>query len=55
MRECPSCALASDPEELACPFCGYEFPPEQKNLRWFAWLFALLLLWPVIEVLKRIL
>jgi len=55
LRECPSCALESQDSEEICPFCGYEFPEMPKTMPWFAWLFALLLLWPVFEVLKRIL
>lgn len=55
MRECPACALESDAREEVCPFCGYEFPENRKSLPWFAWLFALLMLWPVFKILKRVL
>jgi len=55
MRECPACALESDSKEDSFPYCGYEFPDNRKSLPWFAWLFALLMLWPVFEILKRIL
>jgi len=48
MRECPSCALESSIEEEVCPYCGYEFPPEQKGTMIMAWLFVLLIiLWLV--------
>ncbi|MBT3449587.1 MAG: zinc ribbon domain-containing protein [Bacteroidetes Order II. Incertae sedis bacterium] len=54
MRECPSCALESNDDHETCPFCGYEFPELHKSLPWFAWLFALLMIWPLIEILKRL-
>jgi hypothetical protein len=52
MIECPSCALESDGEEPKCPYCGYEFPVQKKNLNWIVLLYALLLLWPVLKVIE---
>lgn len=58
MRECPSCAIESaatgQPDEV-CPFCGYEFPQQKKTMPVFAWLFAVLMLWPLFQLLKRLL
>ena len=55
MIECPSCALESEAGQEVCPYCGYEFPVVKRSMPWFAWLFALLLIWPLVEILKRIL
>lgn len=53
LRECPSCALESDPAEEVCPFCGYEFPEPSKSLGWAAWLFLFLLLsWPLWRLVR---
>ena len=54
-RECPACAMSSDSSEDVCPFCGYEFPVTPASVKWVAWLMALLLIWPVIELLKWLL
>jgi hypothetical protein len=42
------------PDEV-CPFCGYEFPQQKKTMPVFAWLFAVLMLWPLFQLLKRLL
>ncbi|MDA0379374.1 MAG: zinc ribbon domain-containing protein [Bacteroidetes bacterium] len=53
LRECPSCALESDPAETVCPFCGYEFPEPSKGMSTAAWLFVVLLLaWPVSQLIR---
>ncbi len=50
-RECPSCALPVDASAEVCPYCEYEFPRRSTGVKSMAWLFALLMLWPVIEVI----
>lgn len=50
-RECPSCALPVDASEDVCPYCDYEFPEQKTGVTSMAWLFALLLLWPIIELI----
>lgn len=54
-RECPSCALPIDADADRCPYCDYDLPRQKSALRFAAILFALLLLWPLIELLKRLL
>lgn len=49
-KECPSCALQVDASADVCPYCDYEFPQRSTGVKTMAWLFALLMLWPVIEV-----
>ncbi|MDG5766558.1 zinc ribbon domain-containing protein [Balneolales bacterium ANBcel1] len=47
-RECPSCALEAPVDAETCPFCGYEFPQQQKGTTIMAWLFvALIVLWVI--------
>ncbi len=29
-KECPACALYTEADKKICPFCGYEFPQEQR-------------------------
>lgn len=48
-RECPSCALEVDAALDDCPHCGYEFPQRSSGLVWMALLFALLMLFPLID------
>ena len=43
-KECPSCALPVDADAEICPYCGYEFPPQKRNVKIFAVLFILLML-----------
>ncbi|MFQ5570128.1 MAG: zinc ribbon domain-containing protein [Rhodothermales bacterium] len=50
-KECPSCALAVDATAEVCPYCRYEFPAQRSTLKYAAWLMALLLLWPLFELL----
>ena len=48
-RECPSCALEIDAEADVCPYCGYELPRQNPNLKYYVLLFvALMILWLVI-------
>lgn len=54
-RECPSCALPIDASADVCPYCGYDLPRQKSTLKYAAILFALLLLWPLIELLDRLL
>lgn len=54
--ECPSCALevrveAGEPKPETCPYCGYEFPRRARAVGAVAWLFALLLVLPLLWVL----
>jgi len=45
-RECPGCALKSQKGPEECPYCGYEFPEENRSMQILAWLMILLvLLW----------
>lgn len=51
-RECPSCALEAPADATECPYCGYEFPELRKPVRGAAWLFLLLLLYPLYEAIR---
>lgn len=53
--ECPSCAMEVERGAEECPYCGYEFPPERSSLKAMAILLALLLAWPVFELISRLL
>ena len=53
--ECPSCALEVEKGLETCPYCGYEYPETKNGRTFMAWLFAALLLLPVLYVLFRIL
>ncbi len=33
-KECPSCAMEIDSNEKVCPICGYEFPEENKWMKY---------------------
>jgi hypothetical protein len=46
--------MMCDAEEEVCPYCGYEFPETPRSVRWVAWVMALLLIWPLIELLRWI-
>lgn len=50
--ECPSCALEVDDASEVCPHCDYEFPVERSGVKRARWLFLLLLLWPLFELLS---
>lgn len=52
-RECPSCALPIDASSDVCPYCGYDLPRQKSSLKAAAILFALLMLWPLFELLDR--
>lgn len=53
-RECPSCALPIDPDADVCPYCGYDLPRQKNALKLAALIMALLLIWPLIELLQRL-
>jgi predicted nucleic acid-binding Zn ribbon protein len=53
-RECPSCALTIPADADECPYCGYDLPRQKSSLRLAAILMALLLIWPIIELVKRL-
>ncbi len=55
MIECPSCALEVNKDHDTCPYCGYEFPKSSSGMKAFAWLFVLLLLWPLYELVMFLL
>lgn len=50
-KECPACALDIDGEAEVCPYCGYEFPRQASSVKIVAVVMALLLLWPLLELL----
>jgi len=52
-KECPACALNVDSELTECSYCGYEFPQESSSRRWMAWLFAFLMILPLLYILRR--
>lgn len=52
LKECPSCALDVDEDAAVCPYCRYEFPQQRSSLKVAALVMALLLLWPLIELLR---
>ncbi len=52
MKECPSCALEVSRKAEDCPYCAYEFPRQKSSRSVAAIVMALLLVWPVIELLK---
>ena len=54
MNECPSCALEVDPKLEICPYCAYEFPRQPRSRILMAWVMALLLLYPLFELVKLI-
>ena len=54
-RECPSCALPIDARAEACPYCGYDLPRTAPWIKTAAILFAVLLLWPLFELLRFLL
>lgn len=54
-RECPSCALPVQADADVCPHCGYEFPTQKSSLKIAALIFALLLLWPIIQLIESLL
>ena len=53
-NECPSCALEVEQESGECPYCGYEFPETKVSRVWMAWLFAFLMILPLLYIVKRL-
>lgn len=53
-RECPSCALPIDRDADVCPYCGYDLPKQKSSLKIAAVVMALLLIWPIIELIKML-
>lgn len=55
LKECPSCGLAFEDEGAeTCPYCAYEFPQEKASLKWVAVLLAVLLAWPVFQLVMSL-
>ncbi|MCY4675118.1 MAG: zinc ribbon domain-containing protein [Bacteroidetes bacterium] len=54
MEECPSCALEVARKLKVCPYCGYEFPKQSNSRTLMAWVMAILLAWPLFEIIKLI-
>lgn len=54
-RECPSCALPIDDDADVCPYCGYDLPRQKSSLKIAALIFALLMLWPLFELIQLLL
>lgn len=55
MKECPSCALEVEATASRCPYCGYEFPQDRTIWKPIAVIVALLLIWPIIELVRYLL
>lgn len=53
--ECPSCALEIPADAETCPYCGYEIPQQKSSTKTAAIIFALLMIWPLIEVIDWLL
>ncbi len=51
LKECPSCALDVERDAEECPYCHYEFPRQKSTTKVMAWIMALLLIWPLYELL----
>ena len=51
VKECPSCALDVERDAELCPYCHYEFPQQKSTTKAMAWIMALLLIWPLYELL----
>lgn len=54
-RECPSCALSIDAHADVCPYCGYDLPRTASSIKVAAIVFAVLLLWPLFELVRYLL
>ena len=50
-KECPSCAVEIQQNEVVCPICGYEFPQRKSWPRWIAALVLILILIVFIRML----
>ena len=55
MRECAACGMESPAGLETCPYCGYEFPDPKPGVGPMAWLFALLMLGPLLWAALRLL
>ncbi len=53
--ECPGCAMEVDAASAICPFCQYEFPQARQSFKWVGWLMLILLIYPVLLILNKIL
>ena len=51
-RECPSCALDIPTDADVCPYCDYDLPRDKGSTLVWAWVFILLLMWPLYQLLK---
>ena len=51
-KECPSCALEVPAAADVCPYCQYEFPQHSSAVKVVAIVMALLLIWPLIELVS---
>lgn len=54
-RECPSCALPIERDADTCPYCGYDLPQQKSSLKIAAIVFAVLMLWPLFELIQSLL
>ncbi len=54
MQECPSCALDVESTAEVCPYCAYEFPRQSRSRTLMAWIMAVLLIWPLFELIQLI-
>ena len=53
-HECPSCALPIERTADVCPYCGYDLPKQRNSVKLAALIMALLLIWPLIELIQRL-
>lgn len=53
-RECPSCGLDIPADADVCHYCSYDLPQQKSSLKIAAIIMALLLIWPIIELLDRL-
>lgn len=53
-RECPSCGLPIDANADVCPYCGYDLPKQKNSLKLAALIMAVLLIWPLIELIQML-
>ncbi len=54
-KECPSCALSIDARADVCPYCGYDLPRTASSIKVAALVFAVLMLWPLFELVRFLL
>ena len=53
-RECPSCALDIAADADVCPYCDYDLPRDKGGTMMWAWIFILLLMWPLYQLIKEL-